>query len=407
MRLAYILSTFPCRSEVFAAREMAALGRQGFTVVVFAAAREDVPRGPEGPARIIYRPRLFSGATLLGWLHVLTRHPVGLLRLLWLILILLRECPGDARTVAANLPAIGAFARCFDREGLCHIHAYFLSWPACIGLALAAVNGASLSMAAHARDVFVESGALRRKVARARFVVLCTQQALRSLQGRLPVRGQEKLRLCHHGIELPTPPPPTLTARAAQRDNAYTLACVGRLVPKKGHLDLVQAFVRVAARWPGCRLILVGSGPEQERIRQFVQQAGLAERVEWRGWQSPEVCRQTIAAADLLVVPSVVGPDGDRDGIPNVILEAFVARTPVVATRLEGIAEAVTDHYNGVLVRPGDVAGMAQAIEEVLGDTRLQRVLSGAAYRTAAERFDLGKNTQQLARWFEGLCATT
>jgi colanic acid/amylovoran biosynthesis glycosyltransferase len=407
VKLAYILSTFPCRSEVFAAREVAELHRQGFTIVVLAATKDDTSPLAAPSVPVTYGPPPFSRAALQGVWHVLTRHPVGVLRLLWLLVALCRECPREAIAAAGHFHTICAFARSFDRAELHHLHAYFLSWPACIGLAVAAVTGASLSMAAHARDVFVESGALRLKAARAKCIVACSGQTMNYLRRRLPPRWHQKLCLCHHGVVIPRGPRrvPAPDATAGRKES--TLVCVGRLVPKKGHTGLVQAFTLVAARLPYCRLVIVGSGPEQEHLRQLAQQAGLTGRVEWRGWQTAEATKHVIETADVLVVPSVVGPDGDRDGIPNVILEAFVARTPVIATRLEGISEAVIDRYNGILVEPGDILGMASAIEEVLVQAHLRQSLSGAGYRTAVEKFDLHRNVRQLARLFRQRWATT
>ncbi len=404
MRLAYILSTFPCRSEAFVAREIAHLREQSFTIRVFAA-REDATPAPDAFLPVDYRPSFFSRAALHGLCYLFLRRPVGLLRWLWLVLLLLRECPREAGTAVANLPALGVFARSFDRERLDHIHAGFLSWPACMGLALAAVTGASFSSAAHARDVFVEPGALRLKVSRARFVVVCTRAALRHLQSRLPPACHAKLHVCYHGIDIPGGPLHARAGWAGNANNEYTLACVGRLVPKKGHAELLRALAAVLTRLPYCRLLIVGSGPEQEALQRLALELGLTDRVEWKGWQPPEVTRGIIGAADLLVVPSRVAPDGDRDGIPNVILEAFAAATPVVATRLEGITEAITDRRTGVLVEPGDAAALAGAIEELLGDARLRRTLARAARQTAQERFPLTRNTRQLAELFGRLCS--
>lgn len=406
MKLAYILSTFPCGSEIFAAREIAALRKQGFAVAVFAAVGEDVPAFLRVPSRLVYRPRLFSLEALDGLVYTLIRHPAGILRLLRLLIGLLNESPREAKTVAANLHTIGVFARACDREGLHHIHAYFLSWPACIGLAVAAVTGAGLSIAAHARDVFVECGALRLKAARAKFITTCTRQAAQHLKSRLPAACHAKIFLCYHGVEVPRAPQRAPGGKSVTSNNEYIVACVGRLVPKKGHADLVRAMALVTAKLPRCRLVMVGSGPEQQGVRRLVNQLGLAGCVEWRGWQAPEATRDLIETADVLVVPSAVAPDGDRDGIPNVILEAFATGTPVVATRLEGITEAVEDGYNGLVVEPGDIIGMARTIEEVLGNGRLRTALSRAAGKTVTQRFDIEENTRQLAELFERSCTT-
>lgn len=396
MKLAYILSTFPCCSETFAAREIAELQRQGLAITVFAASRENAPAVQGDPLRIIYRPHAFSLEALAGILYIIARHPFGMLRLFLLAGALLLECPGEAKTVACNLHTIGAFARRLDREAIRHVHAYFLSWPAGIGLAVAAVTGAGLSIAAHARDVFVEHGAVRLKVARAKFLVACTRQAVQHLKSQLPATYHGRLSVCHHGVDVSRAP-------QRQRDrntSAYTLASVGRLVPKKGHGDLVQAFALVADRWPHGKLIIAGSGPEREQIEQLIGQYGLAEQVELPGWLDPHTTASLIGTSDLLIVPSVVTPDGDRDGIPNVILEALAVGTPIVATRLEGIAEAIIDGWNGLLVDPGDIGQMASAIEKVLGSPQLWEAFSLAARRTATRRFDITRNVRQLADLF-------
>ncbi len=396
MKLAYILSTFPCRSEVFAAREIAELQRQGLAITVFAASQENTSARHHDSPWIIYRPHAFSLEALAGILYMIARRPFGMLRLLLLAGALLLECPGEAKTVACNLHTVGAFARRLDREGIRHVHAYFLSWPAGIGLAVAVVTGAGLSIAAHARDVFVEHGAVRLKVARAKFLVACTRQAAQHLKSQLPATYHGRLSVCHHGVDVPLAP-----RRARDRDtSAYMLASVGRLVPKKGHGDLVRAFALVAERWPHGKLIIAGSGPEREQIERLIGQHGLAEQVELPGWLDSDAARDLIAATDLLIVSSVIAPNGDRDGIPNVILEAFAVGTPVVATRLEGIAEAITDGWNGLLVAPGDIGGMASAIEKALGDAQLRQALSVAAHRTAAQRFDITRNVRQLADLF-------
>ncbi len=162
----------------------------------------------------------------------------------------------------------------------------------------------------------------------------------------------------------------------------------------------MRAFALIADRWPHGKLIIAGSGPEREQIEQLIGQRGLGERVQLPGWLDPDATKDLIRTADLLIVPSVVAPDGDRDGIPNVILEALAAGTPVVATRLEGIAEAIIDGWNGLLVDPGDISQMASAIERVLDSPQLWEAFSVAARRTAARRFGITRNVRQLADLF-------
>lgn len=397
MRIGYILSTFPCPSERFAAREIAELQKQGFAVTVLAAAGS--PTQQIG-VRAVYRPPRLSADALVSVAYLLVRYPLGLFRLLRLVTAFLAECPREAMSVIGNLHTIAFFVRRLDQARLDHVHAYFLNWPACIGLALSAVTGKSVSLAAHARDVFVEHGAVRLKIAQATFVVACTRQAADYLKNRVPAVDRHKLLVNYHGVTIQAPADRASATGVLGSNHDYRVACLGRLIPKKGCVHLVRAFALLTARWPHGRLIIAGSGPERERIRYRIGRLGLTDRVELRPWQPADAARELIEKAHLLVVPSVVAEDGDRDGIPNVILEAFAAGIPVVASRLEGIAEAVVHRHNGILVDPGDVTVLASAMEELLTAPRRREAMGRAAYETARARFDVTRNVHQLAELF-------
>jgi len=178
---------------------------------------------------------------------------------------------------------------------------------------------------------------------------------------------------------------------------------IGRFVPKKGFVHLVEAFALLAGRYPECRLLLVGDGPERGQLSLLAERLLPEGTVEFLAWRGPEAVERLLGEAAMLVVPSVVAPDGDRDGIPNVIFEAFAVGTPVVATRLPSIAEAIEHNVNGILIEPDDVEGIASAIERLLLDPHWGRELARHAFETLARRFDLDRNTSQLAQLFLGV----
>jgi glycosyltransferase involved in cell wall biosynthesis len=246
----------------------------------------------------------------------------------------------------------------------------------------------------------VEHGALEWKISRASFVTTCTNQGLRYLKVHLPVTYHKKLYLNYHGIELVSGFPVPGGKGNGHSKRSDMVIAVGRLVRKKGFADLLRAFSLVVRERPHSRLMIVGDGPGRQELTALTEQLDLKERVEFMGWQPPDVTLALISHAAVLAVPSAIADDGDRDGIPNVILEAFASGTPVIASRLEGISEAIEHRRTGLGVKPGDIAELAAAIKELLNDKHLQRQLSQKACETAVQRFDSAKNARQLAELF-------
>ncbi len=402
MKIGYILTTFPCRTETFAVGEIEGLCKFGFVAIVLAATSQGDAHTCAETMRVFYRPSLFSTEALLSIGYLPIRYPLALVKLLCLALKLLGACPREAVSLIGNLHTIGFFARHLDREEISHIHAYFLSWPAVIGLGLSAATGRSFSISAHARDIFVEHGAIKLKVSCAKFVTSCTQQGLKHLKANLPAQCHHKLHLCNHGIKIVSGCSEHGGKNISESECNDTVIAVGRLVQKKGFGELLKAFALVVQKKPDYRLRIVGNGPDQKQLTELIEQLALEDHVELLGWQGSDVTLRLIRQATVLVAPSLVADDGDRDGIPNVILEAFASGTPVIASRLDGISEVVEHRRTGLLVKPGNVTELASAIKELLNNKYLQSRLSQTAYKTVVQRFDSAKNTKQLAKLFIG-----
>jgi len=400
MKIGYILTTFPCRSEIFAAREIESLRNSGFDITVLAAERgEESSVFSQGQA-VEVRPVFFSVRSLLAIGYFLVRYPLGMVRIIGLIGKLILQNPEEAKRLAANIHTVAFFARVLDKKSIGHIHAYFLNWPGCIGMAVAIATKRTFSIAAHARDIFVEGGAIKLKASKASFIVTCTEYGLDYLKRRLPADCHDKLRLNYHGININH----RSTSKEIKNDcqfEKYRLVAAGRLVPKKGFDCLIKAFALVCESMRDCELLIVGDGPESGELKRFVEDnPNLRGHVKFSGWVDHEMTLQLICSSKILVVPSIIAADGDRDGLPNVILEAFACRAAVIASRLPGISEAVIHLQTGLLVVPGDIAGLALAIKQLLSNEKLREELSQKAYEMAAERFNSTGNAEQLAGLF-------
>jgi len=395
MKIAYILTTYPSRSETFAQLEIETMQKQGVHISVLAAGADKSEYHPKQPSNVFYRPARFSFCSILSIVYFLYRYPLGLLKILRLAIKTASESPKEAFSILANLHTIACYAKFLDDHNIHIVHAYFLNWPACIGLAIACATHRKLTLASHARDIFVESGAIETKARFADFIVTCTQQGLDHLKSLLPPSLHHKLEKIHHGID-----PPRLPIDLMIKNQPFQLLAIGRLIPKKGFDILIRAMTHVIKMYPHCTLSIAGDGQEREILQQLTTELDLSDHIRFLGWKNPSAVSDLLRSAAILVVPSRIDPDGDRDGIPNVILEAFCVHTPVVATDLDGIREAVCNNETGLLAEPGCIEDLANKIIFLLGNSSAQQRLAFNAFNLLRHQFDLTKNTRTLLNKF-------
>jgi colanic acid/amylovoran biosynthesis glycosyltransferase len=398
-KIAYILAKYPCSSESFVQREIAQLQKQGFKIFVFATDWDFTHDSSNKKVRTYYRPAVISFAAVWSIICITVRHPVSILKIIVSFFQLLFICPSDALTLLGNVHTICFFARTVEKEKISHIHAYFLSWPACIALGLSKLTRVPFSIAAHARDIFVESGACGLKVQLAKYVTCCSRQGINHLKGHIDVKYYDKLFLNYHSVEINGH---DYSSSYGKKNNSFELiVAVGRLVSKKGFDYLLKAFAKIVSKRPNVVLIIAGDGPKRWDLEVIMNELGLENNVHLAGWVKHSTSLKLIEQAKALIVPSVVDNDGDRDGIPNVILEAFSVGTPVIASSLPGISEAVSDERTGLLVEPANTEQLAVAIERLLSNDTLAVYLINNARAVVKENFDIEKNCQKLAQLFE------
>lgn len=258
-------------------------------------------------------------------------------------------------------------------------------------------------MAGHARDIFVESGALEAKVASAQFVTVCTRQALDYLKIHLPTELHHKIHLIYHGINLSNTNPHSNEDLSDEKVEDMVIA-ISRFVPKKGLAHLLRAFSKVRKVRPACLLIIAGDGPLRGELEQTASRLNITDAVWFLGWHKQDLLLQYLQAATVLVAPSVSAADGDRDGIPNVILEAFACEVPVIAGNIGGISEAVQDRKTGLLVAPGNERQLTNAIVELLSDKQLRNRLSQNAYISLTKHFNIEENVKTMADLLRNTC---
>jgi glycosyltransferase involved in cell wall biosynthesis len=376
MKIAYILTTFPCVSETFALREIEALQREGFDITVFAARRPDCSYFSKLKINPICRPCFFSFDSICSIAYCTSKLFSRLIILFLKIIKLIFLSAHETGILIRNIHTICYFTRLIEQNKITHIHSYFLNWPACIGLALSTMTKRPLSISAHARDIFVEGGAVKEKVKHSEFVVCCTGQGLNKIKGSLPEEYHKRLYLSYHGVSLNSE---AVYNHAKGQKNDNCIIGAGRLVPKKGFDNLIRAFALVVQHRPRSCLLIIGNGPQYFHLNELIQELGLRERVDLLGWQENSKTISLIKQAGILSAPSIVTEDGDRDGIPNVILEALSVHTTVVASNLPGISEIIHHKETGLLVEPGNVHSLSEALITLQGDDALRKCVSQIA----------------------------
>ncbi|HEY2955267.1 MAG TPA: glycosyltransferase family 4 protein [Candidatus Eisenbacteria bacterium] len=400
-RVGYVIKVFPRFSETFILNELLELERLGVPVTVYSLKAPIL--GPVHPAvarlgaRVVYLPeRPLHWLTRGAWAaaKLLARRPAVVLPVLAYVATR-RTHQAWKRFLQASCLVQDLRAHPLDR-----LHAHFASAPARVAMLASRLAGLPFSFTAHAKDIY-QSGTdwdvLRDKMRAAEFVVTVSDYNRAYLERLLgDTNGHCTIRRLYNGVDL------QLFSPAEREDHGGIVLAVGRLVEKKGFDDLLRAWPRVLARHPHARLVIVGAGPEAARLEDLARALAIAGRVTWAGPEPQERVRAWMARASVLCLPCRIAADGNRDGLPTVLLEAMAVGLPCVSTAVTGIPEILGDGEGGLLVQPGDSEALAEIVAGLLADPERRAVLGAAGRARAEALFDLRRNVGRLASWFRG-----
>ncbi|HVH78026.1 MAG TPA: glycosyltransferase, partial [Stellaceae bacterium] len=301
---------------------------------------------------------------------------------------------GQALVLAAELPGD------IDR-----LHAHFLHTPASVTRYAGMMLGLPWSVSAHAKDIWTTPDwEKREKLADADWAVTCTASGHAHLAALAP--DNERVALCYHGVSLdrfaPAPRSPS-DNDGSDTARPVVLLSVGRAVAKKGFDDLLAALARLP-RELNWRFVHIGGGALAKSLKGEAARLGIADRIEWRGARPQPDVLAAYRAADLFVLAAKAAADGDRDGLPNVLVEAQSQGLACVATRFSSIPELIEDERTGLLVLPGAPAALAAALTRLIRDASLRARLAAAGKARVRAAFDADIAIEALARKF-GLVA--
>jgi len=211
----------------------------------------------------------------------------------------------------------------------------------------------------------------------------------------------EKLRLQRTGVPLDFWSPPAAGRTFPPADDAWQWVQVCRFVEKKGLATTLHAFATLAKAYPQSRLVLVGDGPQRPHLQRLAHSLGLADRVQFPGFLTPTETRDILHASHLFLHPSQSTTDGNREGVPNSLLEAMATSLPVLATHHGGIPEAVTDRVHGRLVAENDPAALAAAAQSLIQIPTELAIIGASARRAVCQKFERSTQTSVLESCYD------
>ena len=259
------------------------------------------------------------------------------------------------------------------------------------------------SFTAHAKDIYTShEEQLREKIAKARFVVTCTRYNAEYL-GKIAKNATTPIHCIYHGIDT------SLFSSTGSRKDCtppYKLLTVARITEKKGLPTLYQALARLRNQGVEFTHTLIGDGDDREQILELIKTLKLEECCSWLGTLTHAEVLQHFRTSDLFILGCKIAANGDRDGIPNVLVESLAMGLPALSTEVSAIPELLINEKTGRTVPQEDSTAMAEAIMELLTDSTLRGRVIREGQLLVREKFDNTARTAELGRIFLEFGAT-
>jgi len=397
MKIAYITAQTPYGpGESFILPEVIELRRQGHEVVVFPLRPADeIHRGRECEevAKYTVRIPLVSFPVLLQALGLSLLRPSLIGRIISEII----KCSGSAKKILKNLSVLPkglVLGEEIRKKGFDHIHAHWASTPSTAAYIASLYSGVPWSFTAHRWDI-KEDNMLETKIRSSEFVRAISVNGANEIKSKISKTLWHKVKVIHMGVRLP------LNECTPEQD-VFTIASVGNLIPVKGHRFLLEACLLLKQRGKIFKCFLIGDGPLKQELLEMIHKLDLDDMVTLCGRLPHDkvLGMYQDCCVSVLVHPSIVTEDGEREGIPVALMEAMAVGVPVISTTTGSIPELVGDGA-GILVPPGDSKALADAIEVIMENPYYRTELGQKGRKKIEADFSLSSVVKQLAELFQ------
>jgi glycosyltransferase involved in cell wall biosynthesis len=395
MRVAYILKMYPRFSETFIVNEILAHEAAGLDVEIVSLRSPIDGRFHEDHARVRAPVTYISAenAKANGFWEAI--H--GASHIYPEVWNVLRDNPGVA---VRDLHQALQVASLVHKRGYTHLHAHFGSVATTVARLVSLMTGIPYLFTAHAKDIFHESvdpDDLEAKLSAAEAVITVSEFNLDYLRRNYVATAP--LRRVYNGLNLAHFP------YASPLDRPRRIVAVGRLVEKKGFGDLLKACAILSRRRANFQCELIGAGPMEEKLRAMVVSLGIEEYVSLLGPRPQGEVVKHVQAGAVFAAPCKIAGDGNRDGLPTVLLEAMALGTPVVATDVTGIPEVLSHGKTGLMISQSDPSGLADMLEQLLDRPQLRVRLAQEARHRIEENFDVRHNSALIRSIYGSMAA--
>ena len=413
-QIGYLLRSYPRLSQTFILNEILALEKLGVSIQIFALTNPhekvvqmqvDQVQAPVHYLDADTHPRSL-GNKLQEHVQVARRYFKGYLRSLLYIATNSEIDKGytassrwECFQQAVHLSFLFILSERNSGKKIDHLHAHFAHDPALIAYLVHGMTGIPFSFTAHARDLYqVPENVLTDRIRHATAVITCCRANLEYLN-QIASSQKSKFSLVYHGVNLKDFQPASEPSGNSAPAGPLILS-VGRLVEKKGFQDLLEALFIVKKRGEAFRCAIYGAGPLKKQLEEWIEKHGMTGEVSLEGDRTQQELISAYQSATFFILTPVQTDDGDRDGIPNVLVEAMAVGLPVITTAVSGIPELVEHDHNGLLYQSHDVEKIASGIIELLQNAEKRRQLGEAASKKVREQFDVTQAAQRLKTLF-------
>lgn len=400
-RVAIVLKGYPRLSETFIAQEILGLQKAGLDLELVSLRHPtDTKRHPvheEINAPVRYLPEYVHNEPLrclAGWRKARRLPGYKKARNIWLKDLWRDQTRNRVRRFVQAMVAAAELG-----QNVGWLYGHFIHTPGSVTRYAAIMRELPYSISAHAKDIWTSPDwELSEKLDDAQWTVTCTKGGADHLASLATNDG--KVKLLYHGLDLDRFPAPPNTGKGNARDGSTLTNCVaflsvGRAVEKKGFDTLLQALALLPdnLHW---RWTHIAGGPLLANLKQQVSDLDLQDKVEFLGSQAQSRVLQAYRDCDVFVLPCRIAADGDRDGLPNVIVEAQSQMVPVISTPISGIPELIEDGTNGLLVEPDNPAKLAVALETLARDPNSRKSMGKHGMEVVHQKFNAANEITQL-----------
>jgi len=398
LRLAYLVSEYPGISHTFIFREIQALRELGHEVHTASIRRpahleKMTPAEKEEAAATLYIKDTSLWQVIRTHWRLFWRRPWPYLQMLAASRRYSRRGPRNLLKCLAYFAEAGILLEWLQVRDIHHVHVHFGNPAGTVALIASVYGTMDYSLSIHGPDIFydVTLELLPDKIRQSRFTRAISFYCQSQLMRLVPYEDWSRLAVVRCGVDLEVFQP-----RPEPGNRAPEILCVGRLVPAKGQHILVEAVGRLHAAGLPFHLTLVGDGPDMASLQALVRQLALDGRVTFVGAVGQGQVLDYYDQADIFVLASFA------EGVPVVLMEAMAKEIPCVATHITGIPELIDHGKDGLLVSPGHVEALAEALRRLLQDGALRQRLGANGRRKVAAHYNLPVNCRQMAAVFTG-----